>query len=67
MDTEALAAIQATQGQPRNAYTPCAWPGCTRTVAGGTALIRVNPKGQPGIWMCRDDAKVYTREVTDHA
>lgn len=59
-----LAAIWATAGQPRSAHTTCAWPGCTRSPDGGHVLVRVNPKGEPGIWMCLDDARVYT-ERTD--
>lgn len=56
---EVLAAIWDTAGRPRDAHTPCAWPGCTRAAARGDVLVRVNPKGEPGIWMCRDDAAVY--------
>lgn len=36
----------------RTAHTPCDEPGCDRSPADGHALFRVNPKGQPGIFMC---------------
>jgi hypothetical protein len=64
VDETTLDDIRATQGQPRSAETPCAWPGCTRTPADGHVLVRVNDKGQPGIWMCRADAAIYAQEVS---
>lgn len=36
-------------GIPRTRETPCAVDGCSVT----DLLLRVNPKGEPGIFMCR--------------
>lgn len=38
----------------RNAHTPCDEPGCARSPARGDALFRVNPKGEAGIFMCKE-------------
>lgn len=65
MDEKLLAEIQATVVRPRNAMTPCAWPGCTRSPNKGHVLVRVNPKGQPGVYMCRDDAAEYAKRVEE--
>jgi hypothetical protein len=45
-----------TGSTSRNAYTPCDKQGCQRSPANGYALFRVSPKGQPGVFMCRDHA-----------
>jgi hypothetical protein len=63
VDAQTVAEVHATTERPRNAHTPCAWPGCTRTPAEGHVLVRVNPKGEPGIFMCRDDAAVWAGEA----
>lgn len=36
--------------------TPCAFEGCDRSNANGHALFRINPKGEPGIFMCKQHA-----------
>lgn len=40
----------------RTAYTVCDEDGCDRSPANGDALFRVNPKGEKGIFMCREHA-----------
>lgn len=35
----------------------CFHPMCTVSPANGGALFRINAKGQPGIWACRDHMK----------
>lgn len=42
------------RGIPRTRETPCAADGCDVT----GELYRVNPKGQPGIFMCRRHARI---------
>lgn len=37
----------------RTEQTPCDEPGCDRSCANGDVLYRVNPKGEPGIFMCK--------------
>lgn len=41
----------------RNGYTTCDEPGCDRSPANGDALYRVNPKGEKGIFMCKEHEK----------
>lgn len=40
-------------GIPRTSETPCAVDDCAAT----DALYRVNPKGEPGIFMCAEHAR----------
>jgi hypothetical protein len=49
----------------RTAYTPCDWPDCDRSPAGGWALLRVNPTGQRGVFMCAEHAGASPDEVAD--
>lgn len=42
------------RGVPRTQATPCAVDGCTVV----SPLERVNPKGEPGIFMCRRHARM---------
>lgn len=42
-----------SRGIPRNRDTPCAVDGCTIT----SPLLRVNPKGELGIFMCPEHAE----------
>jgi hypothetical protein len=53
----------------RNAFTTCDEPGCPKSPANGDVLYRVNPKGEKGIFMCKDheaatwdDAKIATAD-----
>jgi hypothetical protein len=62
--SDILAMIQAKAGTMDGPETPCAWPGCTRSCSTGHVLVRVNPKGEPGLWMCRADAIVYRATVS---
>ncbi len=39
------------------AYSTCAFPGCDHRPIDGWAMYRVNPKGQPGIWMCKEHSE----------
>lgn len=49
----------------RNAYTTCDEPGCDRSPANGDALFRVNPKGEPGVFMCKEhEAATWPRRPT---
>lgn len=61
IDIETLAKIWETAEKSRTAETPCAWPSCEKTVHDGP-LLRVNPKGEVGIWMCRPHANIYRSE-----
>lgn len=56
IDAQTLAEIHTQAGALRRTgpQTLCAWPGCTRP-----AVERANPKGEPGIFMCRQDAAIY--------
>lgn len=38
----------------RTAHTTCDEPGCDRSPANGDVLYRVNPKGEKGIFMCKE-------------
>jgi hypothetical protein len=42
------------RGIPRTSETPCAVDGCRVT----RHLLRVNPKGEPGIFMCERHARI---------
>lgn len=66
LDAQTLAEIHAQAGHARRGgpSMACAWPGCTRSAESGDVLVRVNPKGEPGIFMCRDDARAYAAEVS---
>ena len=39
-----------------NAYTTCAEDSCDRSPATGWPLFRVNPKGERGVFMCKEHA-----------
>lgn len=54
-----------TRPAPRTGYTPCDWPECDRSPADGWALLRVNPTGQKGIFMCSEHAGRSPEEVAD--
>lgn len=47
----------------RTGLDPCDESGCDRTPADGYVLYRVNPKGQPGVYMCREHAEAVEREA----
>lgn len=48
-----------------NAYTLCAQDYCVRSPADGDVLYRVNPKGEPGVFMCREHADDVEREAIE--
>lgn len=43
----------------RNGYTPCDFEECKRSPVNGDALFRVNPKGEPGVFMCYEHAEEF--------
>lgn len=47
----------------RNAYTSCDEKDCKRSPVNGHPLYRVNPKGQTGIFMCREHAEKVEKEA----